>query len=193
MSPRDFALIAQESYFAKPDIGNADSASRAILRDTPEGLIVAFPGSDNLDCWVHDFDALPITIDGIGRVHQGFWNAWNQIGQEVLDRTIGKEVILVGHSLGAAMAIMAAASYVVSNRPPLAIYAFEPPRTSPDVNLTSLLLKVPAYLYQTGNDLVTDVPEFWHHPAPLIHIGKPHLPIPNVQDHMIGAVLRALS
>ena len=48
MTPLDAAAIAQEAYIAAPDIGKADSASRAIVRTTAEGLVVAFPGSDNL-------------------------------------------------------------------------------------------------------------------------------------------------
>lgn len=53
MTPRDFALLAQEAYSAKPDIGKADSASRAIVRQTAGGLV--------------------------GQVHHGFWKAWGAI------------------------------------------------------------------------------------------------------------------
>ena len=79
MTPRDFALLAQEAYFAKPDIGKADSASRAIVRHTADGLVVAFPGTDNVACWLADLDIHQIPVEGAGNVHAGFWRAWQTI------------------------------------------------------------------------------------------------------------------
>lgn len=189
---RDFALLAQEAYTAKPDIGNADSASRAIVRQTADGLVIAFPGSDNLECWLHDFDAIPVMVPGIGDVHQGFWNAWTAISVDVLAAVGGKPVTLVGHSLGGALAIVAAAAMTVGGNPPAAVYAFEPPRVSPTLAVRTLLAKVPVHLYRNGNDLVPDLPVGWNHAALLNRIGHAALPVPNVLDHELLRVIAAL-
>lgn len=193
MTPRDYALLAQEAYTAKPDIGDEDSASRAIVRHTDAGLCIAFPGTDNLDCWIADLNALPIAVPGVGDVHRGFWQAWEAIALPVLAAVNGGPVTLIGHSLGAAIALMAAAEMKVSNNPPAAVYCFEPPRVSPNIAVRTLLAGVPLRLYKTGNDLVPDIPLGWCHAGLLTHIGKAVLPLPNVFDHAIERVIHALT
>ncbi|CAB3731467.1 hypothetical protein LMG22037_05616 [Paraburkholderia phenoliruptrix] len=193
MSPLDYAKLAQEAYTAKPDIGDPDSASRAIVRQTSAGLCVAFPGTDNADCWGADFDVLPVAVPGAGEVHRGFLDAWRAISVSVLAAVAGRPVTLVGHSLGAAIALMAAMDMTVSGNPPAAVFGFEPPRVSPDLTIRTLLAKVPVHLYKNGLDLVPDVPPGWHHAGLLTHIGKPVLPFPNVRDHSIARVIAALA
>jgi predicted lipase len=193
MTPHDFALLAQEAYSVAPDIGKADSASRAIVRTTADGLCVAFPGSDNADCWGADFDIVPVAVKGVGEVHQGFWNAWQAIAPQVVTAIGDQPVTLVGHSLGAAIAILAAASLVMAGKPPAAVYGFEPPRVSPGIGVRSALSKVPVHLYKNGLDIVPDLPPNWQHAATLIHIGTPQLPFPNTLDHQIERVILALS
>ncbi|WP_419687301.1 alpha/beta fold hydrolase [Burkholderia theae] len=193
MTPRDYALLAQEAYSAKPDIGKADSASRAIVRQTAGGLVVAFPGTDNLDCVAADLDAHPIDVIGVGQVHHGFWSAWGAIAVDVLAAIDGRPVTLVGHSLGAAIAIMAAAAMVVGGRPPAAVYGFEPPRVSTNDSVASLLAKVPLNLFKNGNDIVPDLPIEWRHAGVIRQIGRATLPFPNVKDHAIARVIMALA
>jgi hypothetical protein len=192
MKARDFALIAQESYSAAPDIGLADSASRAILRDTLAGLVVAFPGSNDLACWKADFNFIPQNVPGLGCVHRGFWDAWKEIEIEVWTAIAGRPVTFVGHSLGAAIAILAGAASTVAGNPSEAIYGFEPPRVSFDLSIRTVLAQEQVNLYKNGNDIVPDLPFGGYHPAILNKIGKPLLPIPNVRDHMMGQVLLAL-
>jgi triacylglycerol lipase len=193
MSPRDFALLAQEAYTAAPDIGNADSASRAIVRQTDTGLCIAFPGTDNIDCWGADFDIMPVSLPGVGRVHRGFYDSWEAIAAPVMDYVGNDPVTFVGHSLGAAIAILAAMSMTIAGKPPAAVYGFEPPRVSPDLGIRTTLSKVPVHLFKNGLDIVPDVPPGWIHAAMLTHIGKPALPWPNVRDHSIARVIAALS
>lgn len=192
MNPHDFALIAQEAYTAKPDIGDAGSASRAILRQTDAGLVVAFPGSDNIPCWIADLDAIPIPIPGIGSVHRGFWGAWSAIAPQVIAAVGKKPVILVGHSLGAAIALMSACSMTVAGMNLGAAYGFEPPRVALGDGVSKLLAKVPVFLCKNGNDLVPDLPIGFDHGGHVTDIGKAILPIPNVQDHFMDRVLPAL-
>ncbi|HEY1998788.1 alpha/beta fold hydrolase [Paraburkholderia sp.] len=193
MTPRDYALLAQEAYSATPDIGKADSASRAIVRTTAEGLCVAFPGSDNIPCWIADLDILTVNVPGAGDVHRGFWGAWQAIAPEVLSAIGDQPVTLVGHSLGAAIAICAAISLTLAGKPPLMVYGFEPPRVSPGAGVRTLLAKVRMLLTRDGLDLVTDLPPDWDQAAALTEIGTPFIPFPNVPDHMLDRVIPALS
>lgn len=192
MTPRDFALLAQEAYTAAPDIGNADSASRAIVRQTDAGLCVAFPGTDNAACFAADFDIEPFDVAGVGKVYRGFWNAWDAISLPVLAAVAGQPVTLTGHSLGAAMALCAAAYMATSGNPPAAVFAFEPPRVGDDMGIRTALASVPLFLFRNGNDMVTDLPPAGHHPAMLTPIGMPAFPFPNLADHAIERVIAGL-
>ncbi|ACR28729.1 lipase family protein [Burkholderia glumae] len=193
MTPHDFALLAREAYTAAPDIGVADSASRAIVRHTAGGLVVAFPGTDNVASWLADLDVLPIDVAGVGLVHRGFWDAWSAIAPAVAEAIGAQPVTLVGHSLGAALAICAAAALTSAGRATAAVYGFEPPRVAAGPRLALLLAGVPVHLFKNGNDVVPDVPPGWHHVALLTHIGAPVLPFPNVEDHAIDRVIAALA
>ncbi|WP_434715530.1 lipase family protein [Paraburkholderia sp. A3RO-2L] len=191
MTPRDFALFAQEAYSAAPDIGKPDSASRAIVRQTAAGLVVAFPGTDNLPCVGADINIALMAVAGAGDVHRGFWDAWKAISAPVMDVIGAQPVILVGHSLGAAIAIMAAVEMTLAGRAPAAVYGFEPPRVSPGLGVRTLLANVRVSLFKNGGDLVPDLPLGWNHAALLMHIGRPALP--NVPDHLIARVIQSLS
>jgi triacylglycerol lipase len=193
MTPLAFAQLAQEAYTAAPDIGAADSASRAIVRRNDSGLCVAFPGSNNAPCWVADLNAIPVAVAGIGDVHRGFWAAWQAIAPAVLAAIGAEPVTLVGHSLGAAIAIMAAVSLTLAGKPPAAVYGFEPPRVGVGLNVATILRDVQVSLFRNGNDLVTDLPSGMSHAAPLMHIGTPAFPFPNVSDHMLERVIGALT
>jgi hypothetical protein len=190
MTPRDFALIAQEAYSAAPDIGKADSASRAIVRRTAVGLVVAFPGTDNLPCLEADLDIETTMVPGAGEVHKGFWQAWDAISVDVLAAIDGKPVTLVGHSLGAAIALMAALEMTISGNAPVAVYGFEPPRISPGCGPRAALAHVPLWLYKNGGDIVPDLPLGWKHGGTLEFIGTPAPP--NLADHRIARVIAAL-
>lgn len=193
MTPHDWGLVAQASYNAPPDIGQLDSASRAIVRQTEGGLVIAFRGSDNDACWAADFDAFPMDVDGIGKLHRGIWKAWEEMSDAVLAAIDGKPVTLVGHSLGGALALMCTIQMVVSGNAPAAVFGYESPRISPGPEFGPLLAHVPITLYRNGNDIVPMVPPDWYHPVPLTMIGKPELPFDNAFDHKMERVLEALA
>ena len=192
MLARDYALLAQAAYDDPPDIGKADSASRAIVRQTAGGLVVAFPGSNNIPSWIADLNALPKSVPGMGSVHSGFMDAWEAIAAQVVAAIGDKPVTLVGHSLGGSLALICAAALTLAGKPPVAVWAFEPARVSYDVTIRNLLAKVPLHLFRNGLDIVPNLPPGGVHPGLLTHIGPALLPIVNVQDHMLPRVTEDL-
>ncbi|CAJ2711987.1 lipase family protein [Burkholderia pseudomallei] len=193
MTPHDYALLAQEAYTAKPDIGSAPGPSCAIVRQTPAGLVIAFPGTDSFADLLADFDVTPDAVPGLGHVHGGFWNAYAAIQGEVIAAASGQEVIFVGHSLGAALAIVSAASFVANGNPVKAVWGFAPPRVSPEPSISAVLAKTPMALYRNGNDAVPAVPPLWPQSGSLIQIGKAALPFINLKDHALARYINALT
>ncbi len=191
MTPRDYARLAQRAYLVHPQIGAESSAARAIV----EGDAVAFPGSNNLACWLADLDADVVQVDSLGALHHGFWKAFSSISGQLM--ALPAPAVTVGHSEGAALAILFAAQLCVAGRAPRAVYGFEPPRVSADDVLAKLLTAhgVQVNLYRNGEDVVPLVPRLlhsWQHPAPLIEIGHAAWPVPNVEDHELTRVIQAL-
>ena len=103
MTPQDYARLAQRAYLVQPQIGAESSAARAIV----EGDAVAFPGSNNVACWLADLDADVVQVDGFGALHHGFWKAFNTISAKLM--ALPAPAVTVGHSEGAALAILFAA------------------------------------------------------------------------------------
>lgn len=199
----DAAKIAQSVYSAPPVLGVENSAARAVTYGT-NAEIIAFPGSNNIACWLADLDALVMAVPGFGRVHAGFWEAWLEVRAAVLG--LPGIQVTIGHSEGGALALLAAANLCLIGRPPTDVYSFEPPRISTDDVLARIFAdhKVNLHLYQNGSDVVPEVPRIlqsWQHPAPLTRIGtRRFINIPfvglkedfNVDDHQIANVVASV-
>lgn len=196
MSARLYAELAREAYTAAPDIGDEDSAVRAILRQTDDGLAMAFRGTDNLLCWLADLHADAIPAGKLGRLHHGFWQAYCSADAALMRYSPD---VICGHSEGAALALIYAGMLCLAKpaRPPKAVFAFEPPHVCADDKLGDLLAAngVALTITRNGNDVVPIIPRVlyhWRHPGPVRAIGKARWPVPNIEDHAIASVIEAL-
>ena len=99
--------------------------TQGFLAAGPDFAVLAFRGSDDVAAWATNLDALPAPWRGGGKAHRGFTQAleavWPQI-EAALAETAGP-LLLTGHSLGAALATLAA-----SLCPGAALYTFGSPR-----------------------------------------------------------------
>jgi hypothetical protein len=198
-----YALLAHRCYAEKPDVGVEDSASRAVyFRDPVDGLIVGFPGSNNAVCWLTDLDALTTSTLFLGKVHAGFWEAYTKIASLL---TLERPQVIVGHSLGGALALIYAGALCVLGKPPKAVYAFEPPRVSVDSVLGGVLKAhgVQVVITHNGDDIVPCIPhldEGWQQPGAVTELCKTDYPYPqiswdavaNIEDHLIRNVIRSI-
>jgi hypothetical protein len=188
MKPLDYALLAERSYVDAPTVGRADSASRMHVY----GDVHVFRGTDDVMAALADAECVPDEVHGLGSLHAGFYGALADILPECL--ALPRPSAIVGHSLGAAMAIIYA-GVLAQLGTIVPVYAFEPPRLCCDDTLQALLLEkhVPFYATRNGLDLVTEVPPGLTLPGPLTQIGKPSMPIDNIHDHAISRVIAALA
>ena len=190
-----YALLSQQAYLHPPNIGNINGAGRAIVTLTDDGRVLTFRGSDDLESWLHDFEITTTPILGLGEVHEGFWSAWMEIAVRCLD--VQPEVVAV-HSLGGALALIAAANLCLTGTPPKAVYAFEPPRISTDHLIHKLLIDngVKLYIFRNGRDAITQtpmaVPGWSWNEIPLIHVGDQTELFENIVDHNILNVIDSI-
>jgi predicted lipase len=151
--------------FVKHKIGIAGSfETRGIIGERPTAIVLAFAGTDPA-VWENlatDFNLRP---RGAGDTHVGFQQAADgaqaEIDQAVhLSRQTGKPLFITGHSLGAALAVLAAQRADAAGTPPKAVYVFGMPRTGGEQFRTAYdgRLGQTTYRLVHGVDIVARVP-----------------------------------
>jgi hypothetical protein len=145
---------------------------------TSRTAFVSFRGTSDVEDWVADLDAAPGNyrpIGGFGQVHAGFQDVYElvrtSIATNLATATAGCDQILItGHSLGAALAVLAAPD-VFRNMPPNKIEPRVITFAGPRVGLSDFASKFNADIescFRVVNflDIVPYLP-----PAPYLHVG----------------------
>lgn len=125
------------------------------------GELVVFRGTDDSRDILSDIDTLP-TRSGTGRVHRGFKAALDVVWDDVQARLDGREAWFAGHSLGAALATIAATRYEYAR----AVYTFGSPRVGDREFFSELA--APVHRVVNNNDIVTRLPP----PLGYRHVGE---------------------
>lgn len=131
--------------------------------------ILVFRGTNCLDNWLSNLNAIQTDWENSGMVHAGFKKAfihsWEEI-QEELNR-LQTPIFYAGHSLGAAMAILAAAK-----KPPTAAYTFGAPRVG-NTSFGYSFKKTKIFRVVNHQDIVATVPVSMI-PFEFSHVGTLH-------------------
>jgi len=168
------AHAANDSYLDTVDTDKWGSRAELMKRDGTDclivqndsDLVVAFRGTSSLRDWLTDSDTKRLHFDGIGHIHAGFGHAWRAIEHTLLKkiRQTGQRIWLTGHSLGGALATVAAESmhpgYKIHR-----LVTFGSPRVfSPkDARRFRWRMKSRAFRVVHSNDLVPSVPTFFRY------------------------------
>jgi len=110
-----------------------NKSSQAILVEHEQFLCMAFRGTDEIRDWFDNLD-IQKREELFGVFHEGFWEAtqdiWPKIYRDYLHayKSKPRPLFLTGHSLGGAMATIAAAKMVYEDLPFTSVYTFGQPR-----------------------------------------------------------------
>jgi len=131
-------------------------------------LVVAFRGTEagQFADWLTDADFTLVDGPLGAQVHEGFYDAladvWQRLHHEVslADPQRRKSFWITGHSLGGALAALAAARWIDGGRPVAGLYTFGQPRTGDAAfrRNFNFVLKASTFRFVNDNDLVTRVP-----------------------------------
>src|SRR5262245_42135886 len=166
--------------------------TEAMVAETDKFVVVAFRGTSSRAHLKTDMQArlnvARVAVDGRSvRVHAGFYAAFRKIEAKLREVLIGqdeaKAVYLTGHSLGGALALVAAAAFGGNDKLGdriAAVYTFGAPRVG-GADFPNLV-KAPHYRVVNSGDVVPHVPPNWL--TGYVHTGMPILLKPN-SDHPV--------
>ena len=168
---------------------------------------LAFRGSSNLENWVINLDTIRTDFHG-AKVHKGFYLAWNALKPAIMNKTFSKEkeLLVAGHSLGGAIAQLAALDLALAGYN-VTLVTLASPRVGDKAFAGLINGKVPrAYRITHSRDPVVHVPYVFMgflHAAPEVFYhdltnydlcntttesifcgANTLLPLPSIQEHL---------
>ncbi|MDH3231215.1 MAG: lipase family protein [Alphaproteobacteria bacterium] len=127
-----------------------------LVAEGPAFSVLCFRGSDDVRAWITNLDALPKPWRGGGTAHRGFAAALDAVWLEVeaAIRQVATPLVMTGHSLGGALATLAASLHPVAN-----LVTFGSPRVG-DAAFSAAMEHRPgeARRYVNGRDIVCRLP-----------------------------------
>ena len=145
--------------------GVSKNSAQAMLVEHKEFLCMVFRGTDESADWLDNINAF--STDALfGSFHRGFWKSvedvWGKINKkyEELRKDKKRPLFITGHSLGGAMATIAAARLIHEDRPFISVYTFGQPR-SMNRNAARIFNTEAGrrcYRFQNNEDMVTRTP-----------------------------------
>jgi triacylglycerol lipase len=145
--------------------GISEHSAQAALIEHEDYFCFAFRGTDESTDWLDNFNMFPERAL-FGSFHRGFLNSVNDVWVKLLDRynllrnKKRRPLFLTGHSLGGAMATVAAAKLIHMDFPFISTYTFGQPRamTLETARIFNVEAKSRFFRFQNNNDPVTRIP-----------------------------------
>jgi len=148
---------------------NADNTEAFIARQKND-LIISFRGTKGKADWLRNLKLRTVNDGGFGHVHRGFYEAYDVVKDGIRDavQMAGtSRVFLTGHSLGGAIAMIAAADLSVIGYDDKinSIYTFGQPRTGkPDFRTYyNSMFKDKTFRFVYNDDIVPRLPPGYKH------------------------------
>lgn len=150
-----------------------DNAEACVYQIDKDSIMICFRGTQpaQLSDIAADLKTWQVDAETDGEVHAGFKHELDKLWDHILAYTMmgknkGKHIFVTGHSLGAAMATIAASRLKASGRD-VTLYTFGSPRVG-DHTWAKQFDDMSVYRFVNNNDIVTSVPPFGF----FTHIGE---------------------
>lgn len=163
-------------------------ATECFVSATPDTLLVTFRGSAGLQDWLGNLNAFS-TSASYGSLHRGFYFAFQAVKSslEQVMKDMGTDnrmLVLTGHSLGGALATVAAAEWASSFKI-RSVYTYGQPRVCKSDAASHIQSKVGSMFFRIVNDddIATRVPPGYTHVGKLSRFG----PSGSVSNESIAA------
>lgn len=163
--PRILANLRQEDPGFISVVGADKNSAQGGLIEHESYYCMVFRGTNQKEDWLDNLKAFPVK-QLFGEFHRGFWQSvqdvwdvlYNAYSQANAQRP--KPLFITGHSLGGAMAAIAAARFIQNDEPFVSVYTFGQPRamTRDTASIFNVECKSRFYRFNNNNDLVTRVP-----------------------------------
>ncbi len=120
---KDAQAFNDAGYYNVAGITDEDTSTQAFIVEDDDYLYLTFTGTESFTDLITDLRFLKKKAFGQFRLHRGFWEAWRSVSDrvagEVMQRQLDakanedimKPVVYCGHSLGAALVTIAAATH----------------------------------------------------------------------------------
>ncbi|MCP9784419.1 trypsin-like peptidase domain-containing protein [Cyanobium sp. WKJ7-Wakatipu] len=140
-------------------------------------VLVCFRGTESTADWLSNLKVIPKAVNELGSsVHAGFWEQFEALRPQ-LERLISPHrqlpLLVTGHSLGGAIAALAAASWAASSNL-RALYTYGQPAVARDRALDQLAEALGGHYHRLVNDsdIVPRVPPGYRHAGNLLHFNS---------------------
>jgi triacylglycerol lipase len=189
------ARFARGGFIASEFFDNPKTSTECYVAASDRAAIVSFRGTqiNAIQDAVADANALRVVWDGEGHVHRGFLAALDAVWQP-LDRhlhALGRRTIwMTGHSLGAALATLAARRWIGGGGAIAGVYTVGSPRVGDHDFAAGFdrVLSGKCFRYANGVDSVTDLPlAQWGY----VHVGEERRFAPTNDGHPLLQGLEA--
>jgi len=180
--------------------GYSKNTAQAALIEHKDYFCFAFRGTDEMRDWLDNANVFAEKAL-FGEFHRGFWRSledvwgslykqYNELWKADVSKNVvingklvvkkkARPVFITGHSLGGAMAIIAAARLIHEDKPFTSAYTFGQPRAM-SVNTSRIFnteAKSRVYRFQNNNDIVTRIPARlmgYSHAGTFLYISDKH-------------------
>lgn len=157
-------LKAEDPGFLSVTGADKNSAQAALI-EHEDYLCMVFRGTNELGDWLDNINAFRESVL-FGEFHRGFWNSvedvWDVIHPKYLQLREQKKrpLFFTGHSLGGAMATVAASRFLHQDLPFTSVYTFGQPRalSRETSRVYNSITPNRHHRFQNNEDIVTRVP-----------------------------------
>ncbi|MFM7733310.1 MAG: lipase family protein, partial [Cyanobium sp.] len=148
-------------------------AAQGFLASTASVVLVTFRGTESTADWLSNLQVQLKTVPGLGKVHAGFWGQFTALQPQLetlLQARRNVPIVVSGHSLGGAIAVLAAATWAAS-RPVRALYTYGQPAVAQAGAATRIGTTLAGRHHRLVNDadIVPRVPPGYTHSGHLLH------------------------